>query len=48
MASVKVGRTPLETLKNVPTNIRETHPTFLLSVPALAKNFRKNIEKGIR
>ena len=48
MSSVKVGRTPLETLKNIPMNIRETRPTFLLSVPALAKNFRKNIEKGIR
>ena len=48
MSSVRVGRTPLETLKNVPLNIRETRPTFLLSVPALAKNFKKNIEKGIR
>ncbi|KAB2923172.1 MAG: AMP-binding protein [Bacteroidetes bacterium] len=47
MASVQTGRTPLETLKNVPVNIRETRPTFLLSVPALAKNFRKNIEKGV-
>ena len=48
MSSVKIGRTALETLKNVPVNIRETSPSFLLSVPALAKNFRKNIEKGIR
>ncbi len=48
MSSVKIGRTALETLKNVPVNIRETRPTFLLSVPALAKNFKKNIEKGIR
>jgi long-chain acyl-CoA synthetase len=48
MASVKIGRTALETLKNVPVNIRETGPSFLLSVPALAKNFKKNIEKGIR
>ncbi|HPI36342.1 MAG TPA: AMP-binding protein [Ignavibacteriaceae bacterium] len=48
MASVKIGNTPLETLKNIPQNIKETHPSFLLSVPALAKNFRKNIEKGIR
>ena len=47
MASVQQGRTPLETLKNVPKNIKEIKPTFLLSVPALAKNFRKNIEKGI-
>ena len=48
MASVQVGKTPMETLRNIPTNIKEIRPTFLLSVPALAKNFRKNIEKGIR
>jgi long-chain acyl-CoA synthetase len=48
MASVQVGNTPLETLKNIPINIKEMKPTFLLSVPALAKNFKKNIEKGIR
>jgi long-chain acyl-CoA synthetase len=47
MASVQLGKTPLETLKNVGKNIKEVRPTFLLSVPALAKNFRKNIEKGI-
>ncbi|MBN1396674.1 MAG: AMP-binding protein [Bacteroidetes bacterium] len=48
IASIQLGRTPMETLKNIPLNIRETRPTFLLSVPSLAKNFRKNIEKGIR
>lgn len=48
MASVQIGSTPLETLKNIPVNIKEIKPSFLLSVPALAKNFRKNIEKGIR
>jgi long-chain acyl-CoA synthetase len=47
MASVQQGKTMLETLKNVPKNIKEIKPTFLLSVPALAKNFRKNIENGI-
>lgn len=47
MASVQQGKTPLETLKNVSKNIKEIKPTFLLSVPALAKNFRKNIENGI-
>ena len=47
MASVQTGRTPMETLKNIPVNIRETRPSFLLSVPALAKNFRKSIEAGI-
>jgi long-chain acyl-CoA synthetase len=48
LASVQPGRTPMETLKNIPVNIRETRPTLLLSVPALAKNFRKGIEKGVR
>jgi long-chain acyl-CoA synthetase len=48
MASVQVGKSPIETLKNIPVNIRETRPTFLLSVPTLAKNFKKNIEAGVK
>jgi long-chain acyl-CoA synthetase len=48
LASVPAGRTPMETLKNIPVSIRETRPTIFLSVPAIAKNFRKNIEKGVR
>jgi long-chain acyl-CoA synthetase len=48
IASVQLGSTPLETLKNIPVNIKEIKPHLLMSVPALAKNFRKNIEKGIR
>lgn len=48
VATVQVGATPMETLKNIPQNIREVRPHFLLSVPALAKNFRKNIEASIR
>ena len=47
MASVQAGKTAMETLRNIPVNIKEVRPTFLLAVPALAKNFRKNIEKGI-
>lgn len=48
VATTEVGRTPMETLRNVPVNIKELRPHFLLSVPALAKNFRKNIETTIR
>lgn len=48
VATVQVGRTPLETLKNIPLNIREVKPHLILSVPALAKNFKKNIEQGVR
>jgi long-chain acyl-CoA synthetase len=47
MASVQAGTNAMETLKNIPVNIKEIKPHFLLSVPALAKNFRKNVEKGI-
>ena len=48
VATTQVGATPMETLRNVPLNIREVKPHFLLSVPALAKNFRKNIESSSR
>ena len=47
VATVQVGKTPMDTLRNIPSNIREVKPHFLLSVPALAKNFRKNIESSI-
>ena len=47
-ATVQVGRTPLESLKNIPLNIKEVKTHFILSVPTLAKTFKKNIEQGIR
>lgn len=47
-ATVQVGRTPMETLKNIPQNIKEVKPHFILSVPSLAKTFKKNIENGIK
>lgn len=47
VATVQVGRNGMETLKNIPINIKEVRPHFILSVPALAKNFKKNIEQGI-
>ena len=48
IGSVQNGRTPMETLRNVPVNILEFKPDIMMSVPALSKNFRKNIEKGIQ
>lgn len=47
MASLKLGKTLNETIRNIPVSIKEVRPYFLLSVPALAKNFKNNIEKGI-
>ncbi|MDD3079618.1 MAG: AMP-binding protein [Paludibacter sp.] len=48
VGTVQTGKTGLETLKNIPINIKELQPDLLLSVPALAKNFKKNIESSIR
>jgi len=48
VATVPVGKTPIENLKNIPMSIREIQPSLLLSVPALAKSFKGNIEKGVR
>lgn len=48
VASVQPGKTPMETLKNFSTNMLEIQPHVLMSVPAIAKNFKKNIEKGIQ
>ncbi len=48
IASVEIGKSPLETLKNIPKNINEIKPALMMSVPAYSKAFRKNIEAGIR
>lgn len=47
IASVQLGKSPMETLRNIPKNINEIKPHIMMSVPALAKNFKKNIETGI-
>ena len=48
IATVPVGKTAIATLKNIPIAIKEVKPMVMLSVPALARNFRKNIETGIK
>lgn len=47
IACVDAGKSGMDTLRNIPLNIKEVKPYFLLSVPSLAKNFRANIEKSI-
>lgn len=47
MAAIELGKTPLETVKNIGKNIKETQPHFIMSVPALSDNFKRNIERGI-
>lgn len=48
VASLQNGKTAMQTLRNIPKNIKEVKPDMMMSVPALAKSFRKNIESGIR
>ena len=48
IAFVPIGKNALATLRNVPAAIRETRPHVMLSVPALARNFKKNIESAIK
>jgi len=43
LATVQAGKTGPETLKNIPINIKEVQPHIMMSVPALARNFKKNI-----
>ncbi len=47
IASVAAGKSALEILRNVPKSMKAINPHLLMSVPALAANFRKNIEAGI-
>lgn len=47
LASVAMGKTPMEILRNVPKSLKAINPHLIMSVPALATNFRKNIEAGI-
>jgi long-chain acyl-CoA synthetase len=48
LAAVQSGKSYLDSLKHIPENIKEIRPVFLFSAPALAKNLRKGIEKGVR
>lgn len=48
VAAVDFGSSPMEYLRNIPQNLKEVKPHMLLSVPSIAKNFRKNIEAEIK
>jgi len=48
LAAVQFGKSYLDYLKNIPGNIREIRPVFMLSAPTLAKSARKGILKEIR
>lgn len=48
LAALEMGKTAFETTKNISKNIQEIKPEVIFSVPTISKNFRKNIESGVR
>jgi len=48
LASLEMGKNSFETRKNISKNIREIKPDLMFSVPTIARNFRNNIESGVR
>ena len=47
LGMVPSGKSGKEALRNIPTSIKELKPSVTLSVPTLAKSFKKNIETTI-
>ncbi|PID94864.1 MAG: long-chain fatty acid--CoA ligase [Bacteroidetes bacterium] len=45
---IKLGKTSNEILRNIPYSIQQIKPNLLMSVPALAKSFKKNIVSGVK
>lgn len=48
LAALEMGKNSFETRKNIFRNIQEIKPHVMFSVPTIAKNFRNNIESGVR
>lgn len=48
IASIQQAATSMETLRNIPKNLKVVRPQILFSVPAMADNFKKKIESAVR
>ena len=48
IGTVPSGKSGKEALRNIPMSIKELQPQVMLSVPTLAKNFKKSIETTIK
>jgi len=48
IAALEMGKSAIETTKNISRNIKEVKPNLMFSVPTISKNFRNNIEGAIR
>ncbi|MFA7043808.1 MAG: AMP-binding protein [Bacteroidales bacterium] len=48
IATVPVGKNFIESIKNIPRSMNEFQPEIIMTVPALVKTFRNNVEKNVR
>jgi long-chain acyl-CoA synthetase len=48
IAALELGKNAIETTKNIGKNIKELKPDMMFSVPTISKNFKNNIESGVR
>jgi len=48
LAALEMGKNAIETTRNIGKNIKEVKPDLMFSVPTISKNFRNNIEAGVR
>jgi len=48
IAALELGKTSFESRRNISKNIQEIKPDLMFSVPTIAKNFKSNIESGVR
>jgi long-chain acyl-CoA synthetase len=47
IATVPVGKTFIESIRNIPRSMNEFKPEIIMTVPALAKTFKNNVEKSV-
>lgn len=47
ISTVPVGKTSMQTLRNIPLAIRDVRPNVIMTVPALARNLKNAVEKAV-
>jgi long-chain acyl-CoA synthetase len=48
LATVPVGKTFIESIRNIPMALKEFQPQALMTVPALAKTFKNSVEQSVQ
>lgn len=48
LATVPVGKTFIESIRNIPIAMKEFQPQVIMTVPALAKTFKNSVEQSVQ